>query len=222
MEPMPESDELLLAGLLCIEDEADKVEQARGRDLIIQAAELGNPDALHYAYMMLSQGRHGNFDRVTAFRYLLSAAALDNLEAIYSLGFCYLAGGMGNVGYSDEILAQQSVPRDEIKGMELLHRAAERGHGLAALRIAEHLESEGETDSAKLNDAIAWYQKGAELGEANCLIHLADLMILGRGCHRDQKRAKELYEAALNSDDYCATQAASQRLRDFNQLKDIL
>jgi TPR repeat protein len=219
---MPGSDELLLAGLLCLEDETDPAQRARGRDLIVQAAELGHPDALHYAYLILSQGWHGDFDRVTAFRYLIRAAEQDHLEAIYSLGYCYLAGGMGNIGYSDEILAQQPVLRDEIKGMELLHRAAGRGHGLAALRIAEHLEGDAETDSTKLQQAIAWYQRGADLGEANCLIHLADFMILGRGLDRDQKRAKRLYEAALKSDDCCATQVASQRLRDFNRLSEIL
>ena len=43
-----------------------------------------------------------------------------------------------------------------------------------------------------------------------------------KGLYVTPSSPKGLYEAALESDDYCATQAASQRLRDFQQLNEIL
>lgn len=220
MNPSQDSNELLMRGLELFDKGPEAAIMAR--EFIVQAAELNNPDALHFASLMLSNGWGGEFDRSKAFDYLIHAAEFGHTESIYSLGFCYLNGGMGTVGYSDEILDQQKIVQDIPKALSLLERAAEDGHGLAALRIAEHWENEAEDNPDLLSKAIDWYERGVTLGEPNCLIHLADFLIIGKGFEPDSKQAKRLYKQASKSDDPCASEAAKQRLKDFKELKTIL
>jgi len=129
---------------------------------------------------------------------------------------------MGNVGYSDEILNQKKVPRDVVQALTLLEKAAELGHGLAALRIAEHWENESEEDATLFSKAVDWYERGAALGEPNCLVHLADFLIIGKGFAPDKKQAKRYYKRAAESDDVCASNIGRQRLASFNELESIL
>ncbi|MEX2121216.1 MAG: SEL1-like repeat protein [Pirellulales bacterium] len=60
------------------------------------------------------------------------------------------------------------------------------------------------------------------LGEANCLVHLADFYILGKSVEKDHKKARMLYEQAANSDDFCAKSAGQDRLEHFAELESIL
>jgi len=172
--------------------------------------------------MMLANGKGGPFDRAKAFRFLRRAAELGHLEAIYSLGYCYMAGGMGNVRYPEDVLAQQPVPMDEKKGLELLNVAVAQGHGLAALRIAEYWEEQAENNPALLKRAVEWYEKGRALGEPNCFIHIADFHILGEVLPKDQKQARMLYKQAAKADDICAKSTAKQRLEKIDELETLL
>ena len=185
------------------------------RSLFIEAAELDNPDALHLAYLMLAHGEGGVFDRAKAFRFLRRAAELGHREAIYSLGWCYMNGGMGNIGYPDEVLQQQVVPVDENKGLELLTAAAAQGHGLAALRVAEYWEEHAKDDPVMLRRAVEWYKKGMVLGEPNCLIRLADFHILGKVLPKDRKTARVLYKQAENADDIAQRAPPNNVLRNL-------
>ncbi len=212
--------ELLLRGLEMMSQGPEAQVQARA--LVLEAAESNIPGALFFASEMLCNGWGGGFDRARAFDFLVRAAELGQTDAIYSLGYCYLAGGMGNLGYSDEVLNQKQVPRDVDKALALLTQAADAGHGLAALRIAEHWESESEDQPKLLMKAIDWYERSAVLGEPNSLIHLADFLILGKGVEKDHDQARQLYQQAAESDDHCAVSAATQRLEQFDRLERIL
>ena len=222
MKTTNKSNELLLHGTQYLLGRGVPKDEEQARSLLVQAAELDNPDALHLSYIMLAHGQGGPFDRAEAFRFLQRAAMLGHLEAIYSLGYCYMAGGMGNGGYSEAVLNQQPVPVDETKGMELLHAAADQGHGLAALRIAEHTEELADGDPTMLRRAVEWSEKGASLGEPNCLIHLVDFHILGNVLTKDRKKARVLYKKAEKSDDVCAKTTARQRLDGFDGLEELL
>ena len=220
MKPSRKSYQLLLKGLELLE--AGPGGEMKAREYIVKAAELNNPDALYFAYSMLSRGEGGEFDRARAFDFLVRAAELEHAESIYSLGYCYLAGVMGNVGYSDEVLNEKKVPRDVDKALALLEKAAAQGHGLAALRIAEHWENASEEDPTLFSKAVDWYERGATLGEPNCLVHLADFLIMGKGFAPDKKQAKRLYKEAARSDDVCASNIGQQRLASFDELERIL
>jgi uncharacterized protein len=216
------SNEMLLQGTRYLAGSDVSEDAEKARSLLVQAAELDNPDALYLAYMMLANGQGGPFDRARALRFLQRAVELGNLEAIYSLGYCYMNGGMGNVGYPDEVLRQQSVPVDEKKGLELLTAAVSQGHGLAALRIAEYWEGRAEGDPSMLRQAVEWYEKGMELGEPNCLIHLADFHVLGVAVPKDREKAWMLYKRAARADEICAKSTAEQRLERFDDLETLL
>jgi uncharacterized protein len=192
----------------------------KGRTFLVQAAEAGAPDALYLASQMLANGLGGPFDRATAFDYVRRAAALGNLDAIYSLGCYYMIGGMANIGYSDEVLKQITVPRNEAKGLKLLKTAAAQGHGLATYRIGEYYEDRATDNTRMVTRAIDWYERAIALGEPNALIRLGDFLILGRGVAKDRERARSLYRRAVNSDDVCAKSAGKQRLKDFPILKE--
>jgi hypothetical protein len=222
MRQADKSNELLLKGTRYLLGTRVSKDEEKARSFLVQAAELDNPDALYLAYVMLANGQGGPFDRARAFRFLQRAVELGNLEAIYSLGYCYMSGGMGNMGYPDEVLKQQSVPVDEKKGLALLNAAVSQRHGLAALRIAEYWEGRAEVDPAMLRQAVEWYEKGMALGEANCLIHLADFHILGKALHKDRKKALMLYQRAARADDTCAKRTAEQRLERFDELETLL
>jgi len=222
MKKANESNELLRQGTQYLLGREVLKDECKARSLLVQAAELENPDALYLASVMLGNGLGGPFDRATAFRFLQRAVELGNLEAIYSLGYCYINGGMGSIGYSEEVLRQKLVPVDVVKGLELLKAAVVRGHALAALRIAEYWDGRAEAEPAMLSHAVEWYEKGMTLGEPNCLIHLADLHILGKGLDKDRKKAWILYNRALMSQDICAKTTAEQRLEQFDNLETLL
>src|SRR5437899_5514278 len=95
---------LLLKGTRYLLGTGVPKDQENARSFLVQEAELDNPDALFLAYMMLANSQGGSFDRARAFRFLQRAVELGNVEAIYSLGYCYMNGGMGNIGYPDEAL----------------------------------------------------------------------------------------------------------------------
>jgi len=215
-------EELLQEGLDYLTGDGVGKDEEKARALLVEAAEADEPAALFLAYEMLAHGWGGPFDRATAFRYLLRAAELGEVDAIYALGYCYMNGGMGNNGYPDEVLKQKRVPRDIQKGLELLHTVAAQGHEWAALRIAQHYEDQADDDPEMLKHALEWYEKGMGLGEANCLVHLGDFYILGKGVEKDHKKARMLYEQAANSDDVCAKRAGENRLNDFADLESIL
>jgi TPR repeat protein len=194
----------------------------KARAFYVQAAEAGDPDGLYFASDMLAHGEGGPFDRATAFRYVERAADLGNLDAIYTLGYYYMTGGMGNIGYPDEVLAQKRVRKDEARGLALWESAAAQGHGMAAFRIGEYYEYFMPGDPNMLGRAIKWYQRSAELGDPMALVFLGDFYILGRGVEKDRKRARAMYQRAARSDDYCAQEAGKRRLKDFKELETTL
>jgi TPR repeat protein len=220
--PTRSRDESLQEGLRYLIGEEIQKDERKARELLLEAAEADEPTALFLAYEMLAHGQGGPFDRVRAFRYLQRAADLGEVDAIYSLGFCYMNGGMGNIGYSKAVLKQQVIPVDIEKGLKLLHTAAAQGHDWAALRIAQHYENEADDDPEMLKRAVEWYEKGMALGEDNCLVHLGDFYILGKSVEKNHEKARMLYEQAAKSDDVCAKRAGQDRLQHFADLESIL
>ncbi|MCX6906344.1 MAG: hypothetical protein NTW03_23260, partial [Verrucomicrobia bacterium] len=74
---------MLLQGARYLAGSGVSKDAEKARSLVVQAAELDNPDALYLAYMMLANGQGGPFDRAKAFRFLHRAVELGNLGAIY-------------------------------------------------------------------------------------------------------------------------------------------
>jgi uncharacterized protein len=218
MDPDITSDKAFQQGLRFLLGEGVPKDEAKARVLLVQAAEAGNPSALNLAAEMLTHGQGGPFDRATAFRYVERAAGLGDPEAAYTLGYYYMTGGMGNLGYSREILDQMQVKEDEARGLTLWKEAGARGHALATYRMGEYYEERAKD----IAQAIHWYEQAIELGEPNGLIRLGDFNVLGKGVPKDLAKARSLYQRAATSDDSCASSTGKQRLEDFDELETIL
>lgn len=196
---------------------------AKALELFEEGAAAGDADCLYLAGCMLQDGLAGRFDRARAFDFIERAAELGHVDATYSLGYFYVNGGMSNLLYSDEILAQKKVPKDEAKGLALMKAAAERGHPTAMLNVARFYYSRHDECSAHLQEALEWHAKGIKAGEASCMVDLADLLVLGDVVPEDLDQAKQLYQQAKRAKtNSSASKAAAQRLRDFASLKTIL
>ena len=216
------ANEALQKGLRYLLGKGVRKSEPKGRDILVQAAEAGDATALYLAHEMLAHGEGGPFDRATAFRYAERAADLGNLDAIYALGYYYVTGGMGNIGYSAEVLNQMRVPRDETRGLELWKAAAAQGHALATYRIGEYYEDCAPDNPNSIPLAIEWYERSIALGEPNGLIRLGDFHVLGKGVPKNHEKARSLYQRAAESDDVCAKSTGKQRLEDFDELETIL
>ena len=216
------ADEALQKGVEYLLGKGVRKSEPKGRAFLVQAAEAGDSTALYLAHQMLAHGQGGPFDRATAFNYVQRAAGLGNLDAIYTLGYYYVNGGMSNIGYSAEVLNQMRVPRDEARGLELWKTASAQGHSLATYRIGEYYEDCAADNPNNIPLAIEWYEKSIALGEPNGLIRLGDVHILGKGVPKNHEKARSLYQRAAESDDVCAKSTGKQRLKDFDELETIL
>ena len=63
---------------------------------------------------------------------------------------------------------------------------------------------------------------GIALGEPGCMIDLADWHVLGIGVAKDKAAARRLYGQATKTDDSQEVQVATERLRDFDRLEQLL
>lgn len=220
---MKSPEELFQQGLLHF-NPGDEIATAKALGLLEQAADQGHAKAMYFAATILSNGLSGTFDRKKAFSYIQSAAELEDIDAIYTLGFYFMEGGMGNMGYSDEILDQIRVERDFERGLSLYLKAAAHDHPSAVFQLARFYADEDCDADGALSESIKWYEKGIKLGEPSCMIDFADMHILGIGGLADLKRAKALYKMVLRTKDVAQNvkEVAKQRINQFNQLPELL
>jgi hypothetical protein len=184
---------------------------------------LGDAHCMYLAGFMLQDGLAGRFDRARAFDYIERAAALGQVDAIYSLGYFYVNGGMSNLGYSAEVLNQKRIPKDEAKGIALMERAAGQGHENAILNTARFYHDRRAENPGQAQKALEWYAIGIKAGEASCMVDMADALVLGEIVPEDLNEARKLYQRAKRSKtNSSAKNAATQRLKDFDSLKAIL
>ena len=172
---------------------------------------------------MLKDGASGVFDRSRAFDLIEEAAENGVVDAIYSLGYFYLNGGMGNVGYSEEVLKQKEIETDTEKGIQYLKVAAKYNHPNAIVNLARHYYWQSKDKPRLLKDAIKWWKKGIKIGELSCMVDIGDLHILGIGVKKDKIKAWNLYEKAADCEFNISPQnAAEYRLKHFTDLEEEL
>lgn len=218
----PRAEQLFCEGLQCrfgIDRSADSPLALR---LFEQAGQMGHGEALYQAAQMLAYGEGVPFDRRRAFAMTKEAAARGVVEAIYSLGFYYMNGGMGNLGYSDEVLSQIKIRRNEPKALALYSKAARLGFGLAMYRLGEYWQSQSRWNRCALIRAASWFARGAEAGEPSCMVEFGDMCYFGLGIPRDRSKARRLYNRAAASGDAEAEEAARLRIAEFEDLSGVL
>jgi len=105
--------------------------------------------------------------------YWYGKAAIEgHAGAQFMLGSMYYEGKSGAVYYARTISGGSAteirgVPKDEAKGLELIHKAAEQGHAGAQAWLGDLSARNGNKD-----EAITWWSKAAEQGNRNAKLKL--------------------------------------------------
>ena len=112
----------------------------------------------------------------------------------------YAEGGNAEAQYRLAIMYQNGLGtvRNESFAYRWMQKAAEQYHGLACHALGcMYLEGDCvEQDDYK---AVEYFTCSAEQGLEGSMIALAQLYEVGRGVHKDTKRAQELYKRAACS-----------------------
>lgn len=130
----------------------------------------------------MARGYEAKGDYQTAVDYFQKGVDLKVMNCEYALGYHYFFGEIG-------LNAQPS------KGIELMERAAVKGHTDAWINLADIYADKnlGFTDYRK---AFLYYSKAADAGKSLGLRGLGDCYMNGIGCAKNANKALELYEQA--------------------------
>ena len=168
--------------LAMLQGHAEGYEPEAGVDLLEKVAP-SNPSGR--AYLLLSTIRLNGYGRTAdtalALRYLDSAIALGNTQAMMTLGNLYAAG--------------EVVPQDTVKTLELYNRAVAAGSLTAMKRLAgSHMT--GEVVPLDKNRAVQLYQMAADRGDLEALCRLGLCYEEGEGVILNSRKAYNLYMQA--------------------------
>ena len=155
-------------------------------ELIQQAAEMSDADAMVNLYHHYMYGPGTEKDRKKAIELILQAADMGNTDAMLKLGECYEKG--------------DSVPQDVEKAIELYEQAAEMGDCRPLFDLSvRYMEGDGiPQDNEKAIDLL---QRLVDLNYTKVMIKLGDCYLKGDGVTPDKKKAIELYQRAADLDD---------------------
>ena len=172
--------------LLEIDDEKCK---SRAFDLLIGSAESGFAEAQKYLAKLFFEGDRTIKSETLSVLFWSEVAKQDVASAIYNLGTCYYNG--------------KGVTRNPERAFELYKKSADMMFPMAIFEVGNAYEKgfDGvvEPDYKK---AIEYYEKGIELGNADCMNNLAMMYMVGKGVRKNRKKAYKLFlEAADLSED---------------------
>lgn len=214
----PGSDEaaIMLGDMYHSGDEVEKNE-TKACDLYRIAADQGNSNAYYRLGMQTFNGWGVEADKTKGMEYWKKGAELNHWGCMYIIGVSYIEGkdlpkdiekGLYWLEHSaDRGLADSrcylgkvylrglhGVPQDEEKGIQHLKAAAysDQGQQEAMMIYGDYLYGKKTTDS--LSEALALYQKAAELGEPAAYHRLGMLTYNGVGIEADKPKGIEYWK----------------------------
>ena len=174
-----------------------------------KSVEQGNADAQNCLGFMYANGRGVKRDDSEAVKWYRKAAEQGNAAAQFNLGFMYDEG--------------RGVRYDVPEAIRWCHKAAEHGYAPAqnnlglmyedglgvvkderAYRMAAaqynlgRMYANGEGVAKDDREAVKWYRKAAELGNANAQFCLGNRYKTGRGVTQDDSEAKKWFRKAAD------------------------
>lgn len=192
-------------------------------------------------------GEEGNVNYDYAVYYYKKAVELGNIEAMNSLGICYLRGY--GVKRDDEKAAQLFVKSAEAGNRYAMHNAgwcyqtgrgveknidktlywygksAELGFAKAQRKLGDiyYGKAEAKGGQAEKNDylklAVEWYRKAANGGDVEAQCNMGYLYRNGKGVTMSKKIAFGWYEAAAKAGDYIAQMALAEMYENGEGVK---
>lgn len=114
-------------------------------------------------------------------------------------------------------LGKQSLDHDDAKAFVYFLKAAEMGH-VKAMRNTGVCYWRAKGTGFDVQKAVYWYKKAAEHGNVPSMRDLSTFYVAGIAVEKDDDVAKAWLKKAADAGD----EKAVSRLRDFDQLKDLL
>jgi TPR repeat protein len=155
----------------------------RARALLEPLAQHGNPDAQQLLGSMYAKGEGVPQDDARAAQWLSLAAEQGKVDAQFALGIMYRDG----VG----------VPKDRALALTWLRRAAEQQHSDAANSVGELYR--GSASTVDHQEAAAWFERAALLGNGTAQFNLGVLFAFGRGVRQSDTQAYKWFELSAGS-----------------------
>lgn len=167
----------------------DDICKSKALDLLIDSAENGFAEAQKYLAKLFFEGDEALKNDSLAVLYWSKAAEQNEASAIHNIATCYYNGN--------------GVTQNLKKAFELYKKSADMMFPMAFFEVGNAYEKgfDGvvEPDYKK---AIEYYEKGIELGNADCMNNLAVMYMVGKGVRKNRKKAYKLFlEAADLSED---------------------
>lgn len=175
---------MLRAADFYLEGKGVEKDEDRGKNLLIKAAEAGNPVAnLRVAAGLLSAEKPAPADLVAGYGHLLAAANGNLTQAQNELGLLYLSGKLGIA--------------DSPAGVAWLTRAAQGGNAQAQNNLATLYERGIGGVSRNIENAGQLYSLAANQGHGPATLALARLIFEGVGTKADPVKAWALASLAV-------------------------
>lgn len=114
-------------------------------------------------------------------------------------------------------LGKQFLDHNDAKAFAYFSKAAEMGH-VKAMRNTGVCYWKAKGTSFDVQKAVYWYKKAAEHGSIPSMRDLSTFYVAGVVVEKDDNVAKAWLRKAADTGD----EKAASRLRDFDQLKDLL
>ncbi len=183
---------------------AGRVDNALAKELLLEAAEDGDPISRMWIARVYSRGRM-NFERDEAQARTIARDVIDRIESLAEKRVAEAVFLMGTA--YDEGLGKTA---DIETAVHWYRRAADLGHGLAQHNLGNvYFEGRGVAQNDSL--AVHWWTMAAEGGDAIPQLRLGTMYEEGRGVARNLTEARRWYGQAAargNSD----ARAALERL----------
>ena len=140
-------------------------------------SDIANPDN----FLVIAKKYFNQNNYSDAVKWFRKAADLGNVEAMLSLGMCYIGG--------------KGVKQDDVEVMKWLRKAAELGDAFAMEMLASGY-SNGKGVKKDDKEAAVWYRKAAEQGRVDAMNSIGDCYRYGNGVDEDATEAVKWYRKA--------------------------
>jgi len=165
--------QLLLSGF-----EGDKEMVEEGFRIIKHLAEeYRYPDAFMEMAVCYASGLAVEQSYAKTYSYSDTADNLGSLQGTFNLGICYLYG--------------YGCAADTVAYLRCMQKAADKGHSGAIASLGGYYEERKDYETA-----VRWFQKGADMENVVCMIHLAHCYQDGNGVILNSGKALELLRQA--------------------------
>ena len=159
--------------------------------LFMQAAELGNADAMFFLALCYENGNGTKTNLEKAVEWYKKSAELGNAKSMNNLGLCYQEG--------------KGVNQAHLQAVIYFQKASELGNAYAMNNLGIAYR-DGLGINPDMKKAFEWFKKSAELGNANAMNNLGNCYFYGRGIEQNYEKAVELYLKAVDKLDSEAIQ----------------